>query len=188
MFRARENVRIVAITEGLGADYLRSQKEALRLDNLLLLPFQPFEELPMALAAADVLIAILEPNAGVFAVPSKVATYLCAQRPLLLAVPAENLAARTVGRAGAGIVVSPVNTAGFLEAAEKLAGDIALRKVLADNGYRFAKMEFDIQRIAPKFDNIFGNLESTKRRLFKFSSGDLNGNTTIEADADMRLR
>jgi hypothetical protein len=49
-------------------------------------------------------------------------------------------------------------------------------------------MEFDIQRIAPKFDNIFGNLESTKRRLFKFSSGDLNGNTTIEADADMRLR
>jgi colanic acid biosynthesis glycosyl transferase WcaI len=169
IFQGRKNVRVAVITEGLGTDYLRSQKETLRLDNLLLLPFQPFEELPMALAAGDVLVALLEPNAGVFAVPSKVATYLCARRPLLLAVPAENLAARTVDRSGAGIVVSPTDIGDFLQAAEKLAGDIALRKALAENGYRYAKMEFDIQKIASRFDDIFGNLENTEKRPSKFS-------------------
>lgn len=62
----------------------------------MLFPFQPFEQIPQVQAAANVLIAILELDAGVFAVPSKVFTYLCAKRPLILADPLENLAARIV--------------------------------------------------------------------------------------------
>ena len=65
---------------------------------LMLLPFQPYEVLPEVLASADVLIAILEPDAGVFSVPSKVLSYHCAGRPILAAIPAENLAARIIER------------------------------------------------------------------------------------------
>jgi colanic acid biosynthesis glycosyl transferase WcaI len=39
------------------------------------------------LAASDVLIAIIDSEAGSFAVPSKVQSYLCAGRPVLLAAP-----------------------------------------------------------------------------------------------------
>jgi colanic acid biosynthesis glycosyl transferase WcaI len=159
-FRTNKNVRIVVVTEGLGSEYLRTKKEALKLDNLLLLPFQPFKELPMMLASADVLVAILEPDASIFSVPSKVLTYLCAQRPLLLSVPWENLAARTVKDARAGIVVQPEDISGFLQAAEKLAGDAQLRKTLAENGYKFAVSEFDILSITKRFDKILENLKS----------------------------
>ena len=65
----------------------------------MLLPFQPYEVLPEVLASADVLLAILEPEAGVFSVPSKVLSYHCAGRPILAAIPAENLAARIIERA-----------------------------------------------------------------------------------------
>jgi glycosyltransferase involved in cell wall biosynthesis len=154
-FQAFPNVRVVVITEGLGADFLRVRKERLNLENLLLLPFQPFEEFPMALGAADVLVAVLEPDAGVFAVPSKVLTYLCTRRPLLLAVPPENLAARIVERAGAGFVIPPTDTAAFLNAAETLANDAGLREDLAANGLSYALTTFDIERITDQFVGIF---------------------------------
>ena len=147
-------VRVVVITEGLGADFLGQQKNRLGLNNLMLLPFQPFEQVPMVQATADVLIAILEPDAGVFAVPSKVLTYLCSHRPLLLAVPPENLAARIVSENNAGIVVSPHHVVEFVEAAEKLFRDQTLRQVMADNGRRYAEITFDIEHITNKFEKL----------------------------------
>ena len=93
-FEKRAEVRIVVITEGLGADYLKVEIEKYGISNLILMPFQPFEKLPMVLATADTLLTILESDAGVFAVPSKVLTYLCAQRPLLLSLPQENLSSK----------------------------------------------------------------------------------------------
>ena len=68
------------------------------------------------------LVAILEADAGVFSVPSKVLSYLCAGRPLLLAVPKENLAAKIVVECGAGLVVEPSDLAGFCAAARQVGG------------------------------------------------------------------
>ena len=153
------NVRVVVITEGLGADFLAEQKSKLNLYNLVLLSFQPFEQIPLVQAAADVLIAILEPDAGVFAVPSKVLTYLCSQRPLLLAVPPENLAARIVEKNQAGIVVFPTDLKGFIRAAERLLHDRNLRQAMAENGRRYAEDNFDIEGITNKFETIIFRLK-----------------------------
>ena len=153
-FREREDVRLVVITEGLGADFLKEKKACHRLDNLLLMPFQPFEDIPMVLASADILIAILEPDAGVFAVPSKVLTYLCAKRPLLLAVPCKNLAARIVSENQAGIIVPPSDSKGFISAAKKLLDDSASRTSFANNGRAYAELTFDIERITDRFEKI----------------------------------
>ena len=145
--RGRDDIRVVVISEGPGADYLRQHKDREQLEHLVLLPFQPFERMPEVLASADVLIAILEPDAGAFAVPSKVLTYLCAERPLVLAVPRQNLAARIVERAGAGIVVSPTDADGFVSAATRLLADPGLRRTLARSARRYAESTFDIDRI-----------------------------------------
>ena len=148
------DVRVVVVTEGLGAEFLHEQKERHRLDNLIILPFQPFGEMPSVLASADVLIALLEPDAGAFAVPSKVLTYLCGGRPLLLAVPAENLAARTVMEARAGIVVHPSDTEAFLVAARELFHSPDIRATMGENGRKYAESKFDVDRIATRFEGI----------------------------------
>ena len=153
-FKRNQDVRVIVITEGLGADFLKDKKKALGLDNLILMPFQPFETLPMVLASADILLAILEPDAGVFAVPSKVLTYLCSQRPLLLAVPPENLAARIVKDNNAGIVVPPSEMEQFVDAAMTLMNDQGLRNSLAENGRAYAVATFDIDKITDRFEEI----------------------------------
>ncbi len=153
-YRQDDQARVVVISEGLGADWLREQKGSHQLSNLILLPYQPFAVLPDVLGAADVLMAVLEPDAGVFSVPSKVLSYLCAARPLLLAVPPENLAARIVSQNDAGLVAPPDDTAAFIRAAEALRQDEALRRRLGRNGRLYAETHFDIEKITDQFESI----------------------------------
>jgi glycosyltransferase involved in cell wall biosynthesis len=156
-YRDDPRVRVVVVSEGLGANWLAERKQAERLDNLLLLPFQPFTRMPEMLAAADVLMAVLEPEAGVYSVPSKVLTYLCAGRPLLAAMPAENLAARTIAAQDAGLVVAPDDARGFASAAARLHDDPAVRTTFGCNARRYAEATFDIHRITDRFEAILTN-------------------------------
>lgn len=153
-FKADDSVRVVVITEGIGAEWLRDKKTAHGLDSLIVLPYQPFEELPNVLASADVLLAILEPDAGVFSVPSKVLTYLCAGRAILLAIPSENLAARIVLRSGSGVVVPPTAPTAFVHEAVSLLADDKRRGEAARNARTYAETTFDIERITDRFEAI----------------------------------
>ncbi len=153
-FREDSAVRVVVISQGKGADWLTKQKAERKLENLLILGFQPFEVMPDVLAAADVLLAVLEPDAGIFSVPSKVLTYLCAARPVLLAVPPENLAARIVARHEAGRVVSPRDADGFVQAAGDLLADEERWRQMGRNARRYAEQTFDIEKITDAFEYV----------------------------------
>jgi glycosyltransferase involved in cell wall biosynthesis len=155
--------RMVVITEGIGADWLaaRGRDEP----GLLLLPFQPHARFSEVLAAADVLVAILEADAGVFSVPSKILAYLCAGRPLLLSIPPDNLAARIVARSGGGLAIAAGDTPGFLAAAERLASDPDLRAGMGWKALDYAQRTFDIHAIAARFEDVLARATANPARL-----------------------
>ena len=157
-------VRVVVLSQGPGADYLRAEATAHGLTNLDVRGFKPFSEMPDAMAAADVLVAVLESDAGVFSVPSKVLAYLCGARPVLLAVPPENLAARIVAREGAGLVAAPDDRAGFLAAAETLVRDRDLRERMGRNARAYAETAFPIAAIADRMERVLVTAAGAPRR------------------------
>ena len=57
------------------------------MKSLRFMGFQPFEALPDVLGSADVLVAILEADAGVFSVPSKVLSYFSLLGPFYSLCP-----------------------------------------------------------------------------------------------------
>jgi glycosyltransferase involved in cell wall biosynthesis len=154
---------LVVVSEGQGADTLQAQAAAEGLTNLRVLPFQPIEDFPSVLAAADVLVAVLEPEAGVFSVPSKILSYHCAGRPMVAAVPAGNLAARTIEQAGSGIVVAPGDDDGLVAAVEKLLGDPDGRTEMGAAARAYAEATFDIHRIGDRFEAVV-DAASTRSR------------------------
>jgi glycosyltransferase involved in cell wall biosynthesis len=145
---------LIVVSEGPGVEWLARQGAEQKIRSLRCLGFQPFEALPDVLGSADVLVAILEPDAGVFSVPSKVLSYLCAARPLLLAVPKENLAAKIVSSIQAGPVVEPADIAGFCASAQKLINSPELRQKSAQAARHYAETHFDIHQIGQRFETI----------------------------------
>jgi glycosyltransferase involved in cell wall biosynthesis len=155
-FTDRPDIAVVVISEGLGADWLKERAAA--APNLVILPFQPFDRLADVVASADVLVAILEPDAGVFSVPSKVLTYLCAGKPILAAIPLANLASRIITRTDAGYVVAPDDERGFLAAAERLAADEGERSRQGAAARAYAERTFDIAAITDRFEALAKSL------------------------------
>ena len=155
-FESTGEVEVVVIAEGPGADWLATQAGLQKKGNLRVLPYQPADELPAVLATADVLTAVLEKDAGQFSVPSKVLTYFCAQRAILLAVPLQNLASRTVLEHEMGLVSEPDDTAGFIENARRLYGDAGLREGMGARARRYAEENFRIEKVADKFERALG--------------------------------
>ena len=144
----------MVVAQGVGVKQLHDAKAVQRFESLKLLPLQSAEDYTNVLATADVLVALIEADAGMFAVPSKVPSYMCAGRPILLAAPKENLAARIVARACAGIVVDPSDEVGFVAAARRLRDDPQLRAELGANGRAYAERAFDMGGITDKFEIV----------------------------------
>jgi colanic acid biosynthesis glycosyl transferase WcaI len=157
-FKDNSQVRVVVISEGPGAGYLRERKSSENCDNLEILPFQSFEQMPDVMGAADVLLAILEPDAGVFSVPSKILTYHCAGRPVLAAIPHGNLAARIIHHEGSGFCVEPNDSASFILRATELRKNDLLRERCGHAARTYAVNHFEISAITNQFEGIFKKL------------------------------
>jgi glycosyltransferase involved in cell wall biosynthesis len=150
--RGLPDAMVVVVAEGIGADWLRGH--AHRPDNLRLLPLQPYARLWEMLDSADLLVAILEPDASSFSTPSKVLTYLAAGKAILAAVASDNAAKEVIRRAGAGVVVDPGDSAGLVAAAHQLLADPAWLRAAGDAGLAFANEAFDIDRISMRFEAV----------------------------------
>jgi colanic acid biosynthesis glycosyl transferase WcaI len=153
-FSSRKDVRIVVVGEGIVFNRLMELKQSQDLNNLILLPWQRYEDLPFVLAAGDVLFASMTPDASAFSVPCKVLSYLSAARAVLAAIPEGNYAAKILLDEGIGLVVHPEDTTELLESAEKLVSSAILRESIARAGRVYAERMFDIERIGDRFEEL----------------------------------
>jgi glycosyltransferase involved in cell wall biosynthesis len=137
--------------------------------------FQPYHRLPEVLASADVLIATLEAEAGDFAVPSKILSYLCAGRPIILAAPSNNLSTRVISRSGGGYVVNSEDLGQWQKVAKELANNSSLRATLGQRARAYAEATFSIINIAREFESVltaaYRPNEVRERRLHPVASG-----------------
>lgn len=149
------SVRVVVAATGLGASLLAEELAVRPRPNLVLKGLEPIEALPDVLGSADVVMALLENDAGRFSVPSKVLSYLCAGRPVLLSAPVDNLAARVLEEAGGGLVAPAGDRAAFLAAARELRSAAELRTKAGAAGRTYAERTFDVPRISGRFVEVF---------------------------------
>jgi colanic acid biosynthesis glycosyl transferase WcaI len=143
---------LVVVSQGEGASLVRSSSGE---HEAVVLPFQPFEDLPEVLGTADVLVTLLQPHASAYSVPSKTLSYLCAGRPVLALMPADNPAAALVDATG-GFVHPP--DAARLHAASSevvaLLRDPERRTRIGTASRQLAEERFAITGIADQFEKV----------------------------------
>jgi colanic acid biosynthesis glycosyl transferase WcaI len=151
--------RVVVISEGKGRDWLEEWKrEHDDADNLVLMDFQPYADLPAVMGSADLLVAVLEPDASRFSVPSKVLTYLCSGRAIVGVLPPDNSVAEVLLTNGAGLVVGRDEVASSVA---RLLDDDEGRRAMGRAGRLYAEGAFSPETAADRFVEVFDDLVGT---------------------------
>jgi glycosyltransferase involved in cell wall biosynthesis len=150
---------LIVVSEGVGADDLANASRG--RDDVRILGYQPAEDLSDVLASADVMVALLEPDAAQFSVPSKVLSYLSVGRPIIALVPDGNPCAVDVVASG-GFVAPPTHD-GARHAAQWLSVAAESRDRLITIGLQarnLAASRFNIDRIGSQFETILAEAAS----------------------------
>jgi glycosyltransferase involved in cell wall biosynthesis len=87
-------------------------------------------------------------------VPSKVLTYLCAARPVVLVIEPTNAAAALLMENKAGVVMPPEQVDQLPAAVRSILDDPAVAGSLAANARALAERTFDIDDIADRFEAV----------------------------------
>lgn len=125
------------------------------VDNVLLLPFQPREQLPEMLAAADAGLVIQKSNVVAFNMPSKIQVLLASGRPIVASVPLTGTAAKAVQQSGGGVVVSPEQPELLADAIVNLYSDPDQVAELGQQGRRYAMQHYSFEKALSRYEKLF---------------------------------
>lgn len=123
---------------GDGNQRARLQEAGEHVSRLRFVPPVGDREYALVLAAADVLLVNEAPGVVEMSLPSKLTSYLAADRPVLAAVPDDGWTARALDASSGAMRVPAGEPAALLAAVRSLADDEAQRTLLAGAGAAYA--------------------------------------------------
>lgn len=165
---------VYVFSEGAAASELARRAERERVGNLKVRSWVPFRKLPDMLSGADILLVLLEEDAGVFSVPSKVLTYATMGRPICGSIPKGNLASHIMTRNEMGLVAAPSEPNALVAHVQTLLGDLGRRDAMGRNARAYAERTFDIDGITDAFEQIISSItsdSSSKKLVDQMTSG-----------------
>ena len=141
---------VIVVSQGHGRELL--EKPENQRSNIELRDFLSLTDLAQLFAEASVLLAVLEPEASDFSVPSKIMSYLAAGRPIVASIDPRNASAAILQGTGSGIVISPYAPPNeFSKAVTKILSNKQLSISMCDAGSRYSIDNFDGLKAAEFF-------------------------------------
>ena len=111
-----KDIGFIIIGNGMFKAELETQVARRKLDNIIILPFQPYEEIANVFSIGDVGLIISKPRIGNNSVPSKTWSYMAAETPILASFDAESELCKLVKENNCGICVDAGDVEKFIEA------------------------------------------------------------------------
>jgi colanic acid biosynthesis glycosyl transferase WcaI len=145
----------VIVGEVTALERLQQRCEECGADNVMLLPFQPREELPDMLSGADVGLVVQKRNVVSFNMPSKIQLLLASGRPIIASVPLTGTAARAIQQSGGGLVVEPEKPEALAKAVLELYSNSDKADVLGKQGRRYAMDHYAFEQALSRYETLF---------------------------------
>jgi exopolysaccharide biosynthesis WecB/TagA/CpsF family protein len=156
---------VIFVLMGEGSQRAALEAQARRITRIRFLPFQPEDEVPNVLEAADVFLVSERATVIDMSLPSKLTSYFAAGRPIVAAVPPHGATAREIVRSGAGVIV-PIGDADALNrVVARVTEDPEWASTLGAAGRRYAASALDLAGARTRIDRLVEQtLGSTGRR------------------------
>ena len=133
---ANEDIHFVLVGNGAYLEEVKAIVAKRRIDNVHLLPFQPYEDISHVFSLGDVSLVISKPGTGAASVPSKTWSIMSASRPVLANFD-ENELKTIIEKHECGIFTKAGDKVAFMDAILKMYRDRELCKKYGINGRQF---------------------------------------------------
>lgn len=148
--RHRDDIRFLLVGSGAEQAGLRQQRDAMQLDNVVMLDQQPRQRMPAIWGLSNASLVHLR-KTPLFrtVIPSKIFESMALGVPILLGVEGE--AAEIVEDASAGLLFEPENAGALVDALIHLADTPGLAVRLGANGRRAVRERYDRRVLAAEY-------------------------------------
>ncbi len=154
-----QDVWIVLAGDGNERERLVAAAHAHRLRNVsFIVAPQLSPQFAAMLRAADLLILNQRASVGDMSLPSKLAAYFAADRPVVAAVAPDSSAGRELAIAGAGIVVPPGEPGELVRTIQMLKASPKVREQLGANGKAYSLHYLSRDRALSDYDDFLAAL------------------------------
>lgn len=153
LLRGRTDIGFLLIGDGAAKKALVQKREALGLDNVVMLDQLDRQRMPAVWAATDASLVVLR-DMPVFltVIPSKIFESMAMRKPIILGVAGESR--EIIERAGAGLCVKPGDPQSLADAIGTLSRDGALAQALGASGYEYVTQNHDRVVLARRFSTL----------------------------------
>lgn len=157
LLKDRDRIVFLLVGDGAERENLLKQKEARKLDNVIMLQQQEKAKIPEIIAASDVNLVLLK-KTDLFktVIPSKIFEAMAMERPVILGVEGESKAIVEEGECG--VCIEPENTDELVDMLDKLCGSVEMTDRMGRNGRRFVEKYFNRDDLAADYLALIRNL------------------------------
>ena len=152
--RHERDMVFLLVGSGVMRDLLQAKAQALLLDNVRFMDFQPYENLPYLRGASDVQVSLYRAGAAKYSMPSKLYEIMASGRPVLASAEAESDVANLIAETRCGICVEPQNADALAHALVELKNDSARRAEMGQHGRAAAEKQFSLETVVAQYDAL----------------------------------
>ncbi len=157
-------IRFAIIGDGAKSEWLRKEVKARRLNNVLLLGYQPKEIMPMIYASCDISIIPMTMAGSKDGVPSKIYTILSCAKPVIAQVDNDSELRRIIERSGCGRTVPVGDTQAFSDAILKAFNESEALPAEGAKGRKYVEENYSKEAIADKYNRLIIELRKEDGR------------------------
>ena len=153
MLRSRKDIVFLLVGDGAERDNLLKSKNAMKLNNVIMLQQQPKERMPEFLAASNACMVLLK-KSDLFktVIPSKIFEAMAMERPIILGVDGESR--KIIEDSGCGVFIEPENAEQLRDTIEKMSMNNAWTKSLGKAGFHFVRKHFSREYLSKKYVSL----------------------------------
>ena len=153
------DISFVIIGEGVDRDRIQNRVETEHIDNVIMLPFQPYEDIADVFSLGDIGLIISKPGIGKNSVPSKTWGIMAAGKPVLACFDGDSDLVRLINDVKCGVCAKPDSIDDIISAILEMYQDKEKRELYGKNGYNHIKRKLNREDCVKKYVETIDSIE-----------------------------
>jgi colanic acid biosynthesis glycosyl transferase WcaI len=170
------DIRFVFVGEGVKKIALQETAREKGLRNLLFLPYEPRQDYPVMLAAADLSVVTLNQESSATSLPSKAFNIMASGRPILAICPENSELAKLIREAECGVSVPKSDPGRIADTVRELKNDMSRLHSWGSNGRLQLENKFSRARCVRLFEEMLQDLSRAPHGTPTHVRGTAGGN------------